>query len=220
MPDTPWIVLAVVVVVVTVTMVWVLPRNRRSDRLKQRFGPEYDRTVRTYGDVTRAESDLNAREQRVRGLDIRPLTPGEAERCAAAWRRTQARFVDDPRSAIADADRLVQDLMKARAYPVGDFEQRVADVSVDHPRVVEHYRAAHRVALATAEDRSTTEDRRQALVHYRALFEDLLEVSDDAPRRMVRPAEAGGLLRAYRPLQCGFRFSRNARTPSWKSSLA
>ena len=142
-------------------IVWAVMRGKRRERLRAEFGPEYGRAVRKYGSVTQAETALEERRERVRQLDIRPLRPAEADRFAAAWRSGQARFVDDPRGAIAEADRLVQAVMEARGYPVGDFEQRVDDVSVDHPRLVEHYRA---------------------------LFEDLLEVHEEAPRRM----EAGG----------------------------
>jgi hypothetical protein len=181
--EARWIVLAVVVVVAAVG-IWIMVRNERRKQLRDRFGPEYDHAVRKYGNVTRAESDLAARQERVSRFEIKPLRAAEAERFAAAWRRTQSRFVDEPRQSIAEADRLVQEVMEVRGYPVGDFEQRVADVSVDHPVVVEHYRAAHRIALANADSQAGTEDLRQAMVHYRALFEDLLEVRDEGPRRM------------------------------------
>jgi len=146
--------------VVVGLIVWAVMRGKRRERLRAEFGPEYGRAVRKYGSVTQAETALEERRERVRQLDIRPLRPAEADRFAAAWRSGQARL-DDPRGAIAEADRLVQAVMEARGYPVGDFEPRVDDVSVDHPRLVEHYRA---------------------------LFEDLLEVHEEAPRRM----EAGG----------------------------
>jgi hypothetical protein len=184
MSDLRWIVLLVIVVVVVAIVVAVVVRNKRRARLRAQFGPEYGRAVHKYGSVTRAESALEARRDRVRTLDIRPLEPDEADRFAAAWRATQARFVDAPPRAIGEADRLVQTVMKARGYPVGDFEQRVDDISVDHPRVVEHYRAAHGIAGASEDGRATTEDLRQAMIHYRALFEDLLEVHDEPPRRM------------------------------------
>jgi hypothetical protein len=176
--DSRWIVAAVIVLVVVAVV--LLVRRRRSTQLQEQFGPEYGRTVRKYGSVTRAESELDARRKRVRALDIIPLGPDDAARFAEAWRQTQARFVDDPARAIADGDRLVQDLMRARGYPVGEFDERVADISVDHPRVVEHYRAAHAIAEAAADGRTDTEDLRQAMVHLRALFEDLLEI--ETPR--------------------------------------
>jgi FtsZ-interacting cell division protein ZipA len=181
------LVLAIVLVVVGV-IVWAVLRSKRRARLRAEFGPEYVRTVKKYGSVTRAETALEQRRERVHQLDIQPVRPAEAERFAAAWRSAQARFVDDPRGAIAEADRLVQAVMEVRGYPVGDFEQRAEDVSVDHPRVVEHYRAAHQIATASDRGRVETEDLRQAMMHCRTLFQDLLEVHEDAPRRM----EAGG----------------------------
>jgi len=177
-------VLAVLVVAIVVVGVWVLVKSKRRERLRKQFGPEYPRAVEKYGSVTRAESALAARQARVRRLDIRPLPTPDADRYAASWRTVQARFVDDPRSAIAEADTLVQELMHSRGFPVGDFEQRVADISVDHASVVEHYRTAHASALASELGKTTTEDLRQAVRHYRALFEDLLEVQQEAPQRM------------------------------------
>lgn len=186
MNDSRWIVLAVLVVlVVAIVAVGILVKRKRRERLRKQFGPEYPRAVEKYGSVTRAESALAARQTRVRRLDIRPLPPPDADRYAASWRSVQARFVDDPRSAIAEADTLVQELMQSRGFPVGDFEQRVADISVDHASVVEHYRTAHAIALASERDKTTTtEDLRQAVRHYRALFEDLLEVQQEAPQQM------------------------------------
>ena len=182
--DPRLIVLGVLVVLIVAFGVWIFVKRKRRKRLQGQFGPEYPRAVQKYGSVTRAESALEAREARVRHLDIRPLHPRDADRFAAAWRATQARFVDDPQAAIAEADRLVRDLMEARGYPVGDFEERVEDISVDHAGVVEHYRIAHAIALGSERGETTTEDLRQAVRHYRALFEDLLEVHDEAPRRM------------------------------------
>ena len=147
----------------------------RSKRLRSKFGPEYDRVVNRYGDQRKAEEDLSHREKRVEKLHIRDLTPGEEVGFAGAWRDEQARFVDSPREAVASADRLVGELMKARGYPVGEFEQRAADISVDHPVVAENYRAAHSIASRDGDRPATTEDLRQAMVHYRLLFEDLLE---------------------------------------------
>jgi hypothetical protein len=184
MNDPRVIVLAVLVVVIVVVGGWVLLKSKRRERLRKQFGPEYPRAVEKYGSVTGAESALEARQARVRRQDIRPLPRPDADRYAASWRTVQARFVDDPRSAIAEADTLVQELMHSRGFPVGDFEQRVADISVDHAPVVEHYRTAHTIALASERGETTTEDLRQAVRHYRALFEDLLEVEQEAPRRM------------------------------------
>ena len=184
MSDPGVVLVVVVVVVLLAAAAWAIARNRRRRRLQEQFGPEYPRAVRKYGSVPRAEAELTARRERVRRLDIRPLRPADADRFAAAWRETQARFVDDPPVAIAHADQLVQEVMHARGYPVGDFDERVDDISVDHPAVVEHYRTAHEIAVASGEGRATTEDLRQAMRHYRALFEDLLEIYEDPPRRM------------------------------------
>jgi hypothetical protein len=160
-------------------------RRRRSRQLARRFGPEYERTVQAMGHRGRAEADLMAREQRVQQLDIVPLAAHEAQRFRMEWQGLQARFVDSPRSAVAEADLLVRDVMLRRGYPMGDFESRAADLSVDHPQVVEHYRAAHAIALSDRQEhQADTEALRQALVHYRALFSELLEVTDDTvPRR-------------------------------------
>jgi hypothetical protein len=147
----------------------------RSQRLRQRFGPEYDRTIREEGNLRKAEAALEARARRVAKLHIRPLSAADADRFDSAWRGIQVRFVDDPRGAVTEADRLVGELMAARGYPVGEFEQRVADISVDHPDVVVNYRAAREIAVLHSEGKANTEDLRQAMVHYRALFRDLLE---------------------------------------------
>jgi hypothetical protein len=187
-----WIVVALVVVVVALVAIVRLVRQRRSRQLQEHFGPEYRRALQKYGSVRRAESELEERKKRVRALDIRPLSPADADRFAEAWRRTQARFVDDPAGAITEGDRLVEDLMRMRGYPVGRFQERIADISVDHPRVVEHYRTAHAIAQASADGRTDTEDLRQAMVHLRALFEDLLEVRDQAPPEDDTPRWAEG----------------------------
>ena len=178
-------VIAVIVALVALAAValWWVGRQRRSAKLKNRFGPEYEREVARTGSVADAEAALAAREQRVSRLQIRPLSAGDADRFSRAWRAVQARFVDDPHGAVTDADRLVGDVMHARGYPVGDFEQQVADISVDHPDVVMNYRAARDIAAEHARGRASTEDLRQAMVHYRALFRDLLEtpVTVDIP---------------------------------------
>ena len=170
---TLWILVAIAAVII-IGLVWVALRRRRSQQLRQRFGPEYDQTLRSEGDVRKAEAVLDARARRVEKLHIRPLAPADAARFDASWRAVQARFVDDPNGAVTEADRLVGEVMAARGYPLGDFEQRVADISVDHADVVMNYRAARDIALQHARGDTTTEDLRQAMVHYRALFRDLL----------------------------------------------
>jgi hypothetical protein len=156
-------------------IVWITMNRTRSQRLRQRFGSEYDRTLRAEGNHRKAEAALEARAKRVAKLHIRPLSPADADRFDSAWRSVQTRFVDDPHGAVTEADRLVGEVMAARGYPVGEFEQRVADISVDHPDVVVNYRAAREIALQHSQGRASTEDLRQAMVHYRALFRDLLE---------------------------------------------
>ena len=153
-------------------------QRRRSAVLQKKFGPEYQRAVGQLGDERKAEAELAAREKRVRGLNIRALTPEEQVRFADSWKQAQARFVDQPSQAAADADILVKELMQTRGYPTGDFEQRAADISVDHPGVVSNYRAAREIALRNNAGKATTEDIRQAMVHYRSLFEELLESAE------------------------------------------
>jgi hypothetical protein len=177
------VLLLVLVVVLLAAIGWLLYERRRSSELRATFGPEYQRAVDAAGGRRAAEAELDARRRRVESLQLRPLPASERDRYAAEWREVQARFVDEPGEAIAKADELIRTVMEARGYPVADFDQRVADISVDHPRVVEHYRAAHSIAVEqegrTGQD---TEALRQAMVHYRALFLDLLENGDpDAP---------------------------------------
>jgi hypothetical protein len=175
--------LIIVVAVVVVALLLVLVRARRTARLRRQFGPEYDRAVAQSGSRGAAETELEDRRQRRRELEITPLDPAARDRYLQEWRLVQARFVDSPGDATRAADRLISEVMRERGYPVEDFEQRAADVSVDHPQVVDDYRAAHAIAEANERSEATTEDLRQALVHYRSLFEDLLEVSEDEEER-------------------------------------
>jgi hypothetical protein len=190
-----WIIVLIVAVVIAAVIVafavWSYLRARRSRDLRDKFGPEYDRTVRAMGRGA-GERDLQARESRVRVLDIRPLSRDQYERYTSAWTSTQARFVDDPSSAISEADDLVADVMRARGYPVeDDFEARAADISVDHPEVVENYRAAHATAVRHEQGDATTEELRQAMVKYRSLFSELLESGETrgSGGRLVPEAE-------------------------------
>jgi hypothetical protein len=169
------LLLLVVAVVVIGILVWMLTRKRRTEELRQHFGPEYERAVDEHGDRHEAEAALEARERRVEQLQIRSLSSQDRERFAEAWKSVQAQFVDDPAGATGEADRLVAEVMQTRGYPVGDFEQRADDISVDHPGVVENYRAAHKIAQRNERGEADTEDLRKAMVHYRALFEELLE---------------------------------------------
>jgi len=175
MSTTMIIAIAVVVVLAIAAAAWMYLQKRRTDKLRSRFGPEYDRLIEQEGDRRRAEATLQQRERRIERLTIRPLTGQERDRFARAWADIQAQFVDQPQEAVANADRLVAEVMRQRGYPVGDFEQRAADVSVDHPEVVEHYRIAHDIALRDRRVEASTEDMRKAMLHYRMLFEDLLE---------------------------------------------
>jgi len=180
------IVLIAIVAIGLIVGVWLAMKARRTKELRSRFGPEYNRAVRSEGDTGAAERVLQQREQRVARLKINPLNEEQRSRFADQWEREQAHFVDQPREAVEAADRLVADVMRARGYPVSDFEQRVADVSVDHPVVVENYRAAHTIAIRDSQEPVTTEELRNAMLHYRALFADLLHDGGKYPIRDVR----------------------------------
>ncbi len=170
------LVLVIVVAVIAILAIaWVAMKKRRSVKLRERFGPEYDRVLQKEGDARKAEGVLEFREKRREKFTIRPLTAADRSSFAIRWNEVQARFVDDPRGAVTVADSLVTDVMQARGYPIGEFEQRAADISVDHPIVVENYRAAHDIAMRHSTGRASTEDLRQAMVHYRALFQELLD---------------------------------------------
>jgi hypothetical protein len=178
MPVWAWILIAVAVVLLVGLLAWVMYRQRQRTRLRSTFGPEYERTVDMAG-RRQAESELAARERRRAQLDIRPLDPAARERYGEAWRDAQARFVDSPEQSIREADHLVTEVMRERGYPMEDFDQRAADISVDHPNVVENYRAGHAASLANERGEASTEDLRQAMVHYRGLFLELLEEPED-----------------------------------------
>jgi hypothetical protein len=185
-----WAVIVVAAVVVVALVVWQTLTTRRTKTLQGRFGEEYDRTVEGTGSKRDAEAELAARAERRESFDIRPLAPGARERYATEWERIQARFVDDPGGAVHEADGLIQSVMSDRGYPVEDFDQRASDLSVDHPQVVENYRDGHRLARDAALGNGTTEELRRAMQHYRALFDELLGESEDAPlSRDDAPAE-------------------------------
>jgi hypothetical protein len=177
--------LIVVAVIVVAFAVWAYMRRRRTTTLRQRFGPEYDRTVRDVGSEREAEANLADRAKRVEKLNLRDLDPAERDRFVLEWKGVQSRFVDSPKGALVEADDLLSSLMKARGYPMSDFEQRAADISVDHPQVVENYRAAHIIAVRHGKGDATTEDLRRAMVHYRALFDDLVQVPTRVEKREV-----------------------------------
>ncbi|UFS72071.1 hypothetical protein LPW11_07725 [Geomonas sp. RF6] len=168
--QTLYIIIAVLAVALIAVVGFLIYQRRRSQQLQDRFGPEYERTLRETGDKARAEAELEQRRKRVDRLTIRPLTREDAIRYNDAWKAVQTRFVDDPKGAVTEADQLLGEVMSKRGYPVGDFEQRADDISVSHPRVVEHYRAGHSIALRHARGEASTEDLRQAMIHYRELF--------------------------------------------------
>jgi len=187
--DTATLIILAVLVVAAIAIIGaMLYRQRQSDRLKRRFGPEYGRAVSHLGSRAKAESELKAREARVERLRIVPLPAAEAARFNQAWMTLQGRFVDNPKGVLTEADQLVRELMLKRGYPMGDFERRAADISVDHPAVVEHYRAAQAIALRDQRGEADTEALRRGVVHYRALFQELLEVNESGPSP-TRPTE-------------------------------
>jgi hypothetical protein len=167
-------VIVVAAIIVVLAVAWFATRRRRTEALRQRFGPEYERIAHQRG-AQQADTILAERERRVEKLHLRRLSADERERFISEWRGIQVHFVDDPAGAVTDADLLVGRLMEARGYPLGDFEQRAADISVDHPRVVENYRAAHEIALRHRRGEASTEDLRNSVIYYRTLFDDLLE---------------------------------------------
>jgi hypothetical protein len=180
--ETQWIVVLGVVALVTMAAIaFLLARStrRRHAGLRSRFGPEYEREVEQHGSVSRAERELLSREKRIRKQHLHPLSESDRARSAASWRTVQARFVDDPSGAVQAADELIQSVMTGQGYDNESFDQRVADLSVDHAHVVQHYRAAHDLAETNRQGRADTEQLRQAMVHYRALFADLLEQQPD-----------------------------------------
>jgi len=185
--DPKLIVLAAVVILVIAGLAWLYARKRRSTTadLRQKFGPEYERALREHGSERKAEAKLEDRQKRVEKLNIRDLDAMERERFLKRWESVQSRFVDSPTGAVREADDLVSSLMKTRGYPISDFDQRAADISVDHPRMVENYRSAHEIARRVGKDEATTENLRTAMVQYRSLFEELVQVPTTLERKEV-----------------------------------
>jgi hypothetical protein len=185
--DTNTIILAAVLLVALAAGVFLLTRAKQSKDLKSHFGPEYDRALDDAGDRRKAEALLHDREKRVKKYQIHPLQAGDRARFTTAWTQVQSEFVDDPKGAVMHADDLLADVMTARGYPVSTFEDQAADLSVEHPVVVQNYRAAHDIALRHKRGDAGTEDLRQAMIHYRALFDDLAISEDDLAPDNRRP---------------------------------
>jgi hypothetical protein len=185
--DPKLIALVAVVIVIIAVVAWLYVRKRKSTTadLRQKFGPEYERAVLTHGSERKAEAKLADREKRVEKLNIRDLDSMERERFSLRWEAVQSRFIDSPKGAVAEADVLVSSVMKTRGYPLADFDQRAADISVDHPRVMENYRSAHEIALRVEQDQGSTEELRTAMIHYRSLFEELVQVPLAVERKEV-----------------------------------
>ena len=188
--DMNMIVIAVVATLIIAALAmlgWMYLRRRRSSsaNLRKKFGPEYDRAVKIHGSERKAEAKLEDREKRVEQLNLRDLDVMEHERFSKRWESVQSRFIDSPKGALTEADDLVSSLMKARGYPVSDFDQRAADISVGHPRVMENYRSAHEIAVRVGKDEATTEELRTAMIHYRSLFEELAQVPATIERKEV-----------------------------------
>lgn len=168
------IVLALVVLALVAVAILLWSRGRRTAQLKSRFGPEFERTVHQVGDERKAETVLEKRQKRVASYTIKPLASDMRNHFIETWRTVQAQFVDDPKYAVTRADDLLSEVMLARGYPMTDFDQRAEDLSVDHPEVIENYRTAHMIAVRHSRGEASTEDLRTAMIHYRALFDDLV----------------------------------------------
>jgi hypothetical protein len=168
------IIFSLVLIGVSGIAVVIFLGNQKTARLRKRFGNEYARAVQEGGSRRRGEAGLQEREKRVQGFAIRPLASTDRQIYIASWRKVQVEFVDEPKNAIAQADQLISDVMSARGYSVSDFEQRSADISVEHPLIVKNYRAAHEIAVRHMRGQASTEDLRQAIIHYRTLFDELV----------------------------------------------
>jgi hypothetical protein len=180
-----YLIIAVVVIVVVMgaIMAPMFARRRKSQKFQNKYGPEYDRTVESAGNEKKAQAELNGRQKHVDTLNIRQLSVSERERYQAEWTAIQAKFVDQPGQATVEADHLIMEVMKVRAYPVSDFDQRAADISVNYPTLVSNYRAAREIAIKNEQHTATTEELRQAMIHYRSLFDELLKEEAVVPEK-------------------------------------
>jgi hypothetical protein len=181
--NTTYFIIAVVLVLMIVGAILglIFARRKRSERFHDQFGPEYDRTVLTMGNEKKAQTELDERRKHVETLNIRPLSISERERYLADWTAVQAKFVDQPGQATVEADHLIMEVMQIRAYPVSDFDQRAADISVNYPALVSNYRAAREIAIKNENHQANTEDLRQAMIYYRSLFDELLKTETVGP---------------------------------------
>lgn len=185
--------LGLLVLALVAGVVILLVQNRRRANLRAKFGPEYSRTVEEVGSSRKAEAELHEREKRVAAFSLHPLSPQQVDMFTDAWLKVQTQFVDDPQGAVSRADVLLTEVMEVRGYPIVDFERRSADLSVDHPHVVQNYRAAHDIAIRHARGEADTEDLRQAMIHYRGLFEELVNEpgEPDGAAHMMKPGRMG-----------------------------
>lgn len=181
--STSAVIIGIAVLIALAAIGWVFYRRKRREALRARFGPEYSHAVRQYGDESKAEAALAARERRMEKIEIRPLAREDYDHFITEWEEIQRSFVDNPEQSIERADTLVCDVMRARGYPMSGFEHRTEDISVDHPRVVQNFRAAHAIAERHQQGQADTEDLRKALVYYRDLFDELLEAHPTVERR-------------------------------------
>jgi hypothetical protein len=177
------IVFVVVLVVLGVILAAIFAPRQRSKRYSAKYGSEYDRTVKSTGNAKKAQTEMDERKKHVDSLNVRPLSDGERERYLAEWKAVQAKFVDQPGQATVEADHLIQEVMKVRAYPVSDFEQRAADISVNYPDLVSNYRAAREIATKNEQHQASTDELRQAFIYYRSLFDELLRTETVAPEK-------------------------------------
>jgi hypothetical protein len=169
------VIVIVVVVILGIILGLIFSRRQKTEKLQNKFGSEYDRTVESLGDDKRAQKELEDRQKHVEELKIRPLTEVEHERYLAEWASVQSKFVDEPGAAIVDADHIIMEVMQLRNYPVSDFDQRAADISVKYPKVVSNYRAARAISIKNMDNTADTEELRTAMIHYRSLFDELLK---------------------------------------------
>jgi hypothetical protein len=183
--NSTYFIVAVVLVLVVLGVILgpIFARRKRSEKFHDKFGPEYDRTVQSMGDEKKAQTDLDERQKHVDTLNIRPLSNDERERYQAEWTAVQAKFVDQPGEATIEADRLIMEVMQVRDYPISDFDQRAADISVNYPTLVSNYRAAREIAIKNKEHQASTEELRQALIYYRSLFDQLLNAETVDPEK-------------------------------------